>query len=415
MQQGAALEGSRESRETALAGLGHVATVSFLASRASPTAGFWIALAGGVALARAGAVRGARWGYGVSLGAMLETVAIMGPARFGVPLTQALTAPLLGVLNTRGTSTLRQVLACAGIRIVQNAVFVAFFIFVLAGGLDAYAASYDAVIRRIPFLPEGTEGALVLTGVGLIGWAAFASSVQVLFYQRGLRSNEWREPAGATEQPDQDASPRDRRRFDPRAVSVAAVIAFVLLLSSTEWAVLAAVSAWLVLAWLTSRPERGVAAAGVVIAAMLALGVLSFTLIGGIAVQDALRRAARAGLLVLVATWLRAAAGSEGIREVSQRTLGRLRWVPSVPEAIVVLDRLGAGRQLGTAARAIRDRLRSVPKQPQPILDAVLAWVVTESARFRPPPPEAPQALTVRAVDLALVALALAPVAALIT
>lgn len=391
-----------------------MATVSFLASRASPTAGFWIALAGGVALARAGAVRGARWGYGVSLGAMLETVAIMGPARFGVPLTQALTAPLLGVLNARSTSTLRQVLACAAIRIVQNAVFVAFFIYVLAGGLDAYAASYDAVIKRVHFLPQGTEGALVLTGAGLIGWAAFASTVQVLFYRRGLKSDGWREPASTTAKPDQDASPRDTRRFDPRAVSVAAVFAFALLLSSTEWAVLAAVSAWLVLAWLTSRPERGVAAAGVVIAAMLALGVLSFTLIGGIAVQHALRRAARAGLLVLVATWLRAAAGSAGIREVSRRTLGRLRWVPSVPEAIVVLDRLGGGRQLGAAARSIRDRLRAVPKQPRAVLDAVLAWVVTESAHFQAPPPEGPQALTVGAADLVLIALALAPVAALL-
>jgi hypothetical protein len=53
-----------------------------------------------------------------------------------------------------------------------------------------------------------------------------------------------------------------------------------------------------------------------------------------------------------------------------------------------------------------------VPKQPRPVLDAVLAWVVAESARFRAPPPEEPQALAVRAADLALVALALAPVAA---
>src|SRR6266581_234853 len=42
------------------AGLAHVATVSFLASRASPAFGFWIALAGGVALARVGQRDGAR-------------------------------------------------------------------------------------------------------------------------------------------------------------------------------------------------------------------------------------------------------------------------------------------------------------------------------------------------------------------
>src|ERR671922_1307667 len=93
------------------AGLAHVATVSFLASRVSPTAGFWIALAGGVALARAGARWGARWGYGASIASMLETVAIMGPARFGVPFTQALTAPLLGVLEARNATVPAQVVA----------------------------------------------------------------------------------------------------------------------------------------------------------------------------------------------------------------------------------------------------------------------------------------------------------------
>src|SRR5438093_8997882 len=85
-------------------GPAHVATVSFLASRVSPTAGFWIALSGGVALARTGARWGARWGYGAAIASMLETVAIMGPARFGVPFTQALTAPLLGTMEERGAA-----------------------------------------------------------------------------------------------------------------------------------------------------------------------------------------------------------------------------------------------------------------------------------------------------------------------
>ena len=67
-------------------GLAHVATASFLASRISPTAGFWIALAGGLALARIGEQRGARVGYGASIAAMLQTVAVMGPIRFGVPV-----------------------------------------------------------------------------------------------------------------------------------------------------------------------------------------------------------------------------------------------------------------------------------------------------------------------------------------
>ena len=71
------------------AGPAHVGVVSFLAARAAPTGGFWIALAGGVALARVAERRGARLGFGASAAAMLETVAIIGPARLGVPLTQA--------------------------------------------------------------------------------------------------------------------------------------------------------------------------------------------------------------------------------------------------------------------------------------------------------------------------------------
>ena len=85
------------------AGPAQVATISFLASRAAPAGGFWIALAGGVALARVAQRQGARQGFGASIAAMLETVALMGPARFGVPLTQAITAPMLGRLEARGT------------------------------------------------------------------------------------------------------------------------------------------------------------------------------------------------------------------------------------------------------------------------------------------------------------------------
>ena len=57
---------------------------------------------GGVALARVAERRGARLGFGASVAAMLETVAIIGPARFGIPLTQAATAPMLGRLEARG-------------------------------------------------------------------------------------------------------------------------------------------------------------------------------------------------------------------------------------------------------------------------------------------------------------------------
>ena len=60
-------------------GLAHVATVSFLAARAAPSMQFWIALAGGIALARTAARHGLRTGYGASAAAMLQTTAVMGP------------------------------------------------------------------------------------------------------------------------------------------------------------------------------------------------------------------------------------------------------------------------------------------------------------------------------------------------
>ena len=140
------------------AGPAHVATVSFLASRAVPTGGFWVALAGGVALARVSQRRGAREGYGASIAAMLESVAIIGPARVSVPFTQALTAPLLGRLEARSVSPLLQALACGLIRLLHNASVTAFFIWVIAGGLDAYAGTYDALGGRIG-LEVGTHGA----------------------------------------------------------------------------------------------------------------------------------------------------------------------------------------------------------------------------------------------------------------
>ena len=193
---------------------------------------------------------------------MLQTVAIMGPARFGVPFTQALTAPLLGRLEARGGRASAQMLACAAIRLVQTAVFVAFFVLVLAGGVDAYTDTYDSIARRLPLLPEGTEAALIATGVGLLVWAAFASTVQVLVYRRGLHG--W--PARQRVTTPRDAAPetvRPRpRRFDPRAIALAAAIAFALLLASTAWALLAAVAAWLALAWCAARGDRDVVPVG---------------------------------------------------------------------------------------------------------------------------------------------------------
>jgi hypothetical protein len=370
------------------AGPAHVAVVSFLAARAAPTGGFWIALAGGVALARTAERRGARLGFGASAAAMLETVAIIGPARVGIPLTQAATAPMLGRLEARGVAVLPQILACAAIRLLHNAATTAFFIWVITGGLDAYAGTYDAIGRRIG-IHVGTADALALTAAGLLAWAAFASTVQVLVYRRGLHS--WDRlaaddaicisPAIRRECRSHDQSGARQRRVDPRAITLAAAVAFALLLSSTSWPLLAAVAVALAIAWIAVETDKEPLPTGLIFAAILAAGAFAFALGGGLGLDVAARRATRAALLVMVATWMRAAAGAEGLREVSRRVLGRLRRLPAAKEAALVLDQIEGEGRLATAGRALADRLSGVRMRPLPFLDAVLSWVVRESER----------------------------------
>ncbi|HEV2874345.1 MAG TPA: hypothetical protein VGW14_04290, partial [Thermoleophilaceae bacterium] len=353
------------SHDTA-AGPAHVAVVSFLAARAAPTGGFWIALAGGVALARTAERRGARLGFGASAAAMLETVAIIGPARFGIPLTQAATAPMLGRLEARGVAVLPQILACAAIRMLHNAATTAFFIWVIAGGLDAYAGTYDAIGRRIG-IEVGTADALALTAAGLLAWAAFASTVQVLVYRRGLHGWD-RLATSAGDESDVDraiggqhnardgsaAGPASqRRRFDPRAITLAAAVGFALLLSGTSWPLLAAVGLALAIAWVAAPTDREPVPTGLAFAAILAGGALAFALGGGLGLDEAARRATRAALLVMVATWMRAAAGAEGLREVSRRALGKLRRIPAANEAALVLDGIESEDRLVAADRAL--------------------------------------------------------------
>jgi hypothetical protein len=396
------------------AGPAHVAVVSFLAARAAPSGGFWIALAGGVALARVAQRRGARPGFGASIAAMLETVAIIGPARFGIPLTQAMTAPLLGRLEARGWPPLPQIAVCTVVRILHNGVTTAFFIWVITGGLDAYAGTYDAIGRRIG-IDVGTADALVLTAIGLLAWGVFASVVQVLVYRRGLA--QWPDEEDDTGFVDGDIrrqrSADARRRFDPRAITLTAAVLFVVLLASTEWIVLGTVALFLGAAWAISRPDREPLPTGLLFAAILAAGALIFALGGGLGIDVALRRALRAALIVMVATWLRAAAGAEGLREVFRRALGRLRAIPSLPEATEVLDRIAAEGRLAAAASSLGEQLKDVALRPIPFCDAVLAWVVSEARAFRPQPPGPPAQLALRAVNLLLVVPAAGALAAL--
>ena len=154
-----------ETPPTTPTGLAHVATVTFLAARAAPSAQFWLALAGGIGLARTAALKGARIGYGASAAAMLQTVAVMGPARINAPLTQALTAPMLGALHRRGTSVPVQIVACFAIRLAHYVVLTAALVWIVLGGLDAYAGSDDALTGWLGILPEGQRGALIVTAV----------------------------------------------------------------------------------------------------------------------------------------------------------------------------------------------------------------------------------------------------------
>ncbi|HEV3002621.1 MAG TPA: hypothetical protein VGW75_17930 [Solirubrobacteraceae bacterium] len=401
------------------AGLGHVATASFLASRVAPTGGFAVALAGGVAIARAAQRGGFRSGAGTSAAAILQTVAIMGPARVGIPLTQAVSAPVLGWMEARGRGTVAQALAAAAIRLAHHVVGVLFYVWLILG-IDAYAGSYDRLLGWLPLLPEGRTGALIATALAILGWTVGASVVQAVVYRRGLR--RW--PADGSPSPLSDVSLGAARavparapavavavapRFDPRAVVLAAVVAFAVLVASTAWALLGAVAAWLAVAWALSRGDRAPVPAGLVLTAALAGTTLVFGLAGGLGVDVTLRRTVRAALLVLVATWLRSAAGEDGLREVFRRMLRRVRRVPVARETEEVLGALGSPGTLAASGRRLLERLRGVPaKRPVPLADAVLDWVAGEAGHHAAAPPEPPRVLRARARDGALVALAVA-------
>jgi hypothetical protein len=168
-------------------------------------------------------------------------------------------------------------------------------------------------------------------------------------------------------------------------------------------------AAWLAAAWILARSDAEPLKAGAVFAAILAAGAFTFALGGGLGLDAALRRALRAALLVLAATWLRAAAGAEGLREVARRALRRVGRVPGASEASSVLDSIDSERRLAEAARGLIDRVGEARKRPRDLLDAVLAWVVRESSEFEPAPRAPPQPLNARAQDYLLIATACAP------
>lgn len=360
-----------------------MATVSFLASRLVPSGSFWFALTGGATLARDAERRGARSGYASALAAMLQTMALLGPLRFSAPLTQALSAPLLGAMHRRGRGRAALFAVCLVIRLVQYAAFTAFTIWILLGP-KAFAGSYNATIGSIGVLPRGLAGALLITAVTNLAAAIFYSAVQIVVYRQALE--RWPSAAGkaAADDPGGREAAPERAGVDARAALAAAAIVTSVLLISHAWTVLAAASLWLAAAAVFARHgDREILRVGLLLAGIVAVGTLGGSLIGGLGATDAGSRAVRAALLVAVATWLRLAATSSGLREAFRRGLLRFRRLRVAHEAAELLGQLESDRLLAASAHALRDRLRNVRLRPAPVADAVLDWAAREAASVR--------------------------------
>ena len=394
-------------------GLAHVATVSFLASRAAPSLQFFFALGGGISLARAAYAGGARAGHGASLAAILQTVAVMGPARVNAPLTQAITAPMMGRLQARGAHPLTEFLACLVLRLIHYTFVLAIFIWIVLGGVDEYVESFETLTGWLGVVPQGRTAAIVFALLGQVVWAVFFSVVQVIVYRRALR--DW-PPAPAFAPPVAPALGNERgsERFDPRAIVLAAVVATVLLLTGHSWLLLGGVTLWLVPAWFLSRPDNEAIPLGLALAGLLAFATLMGGLLSGAGLELTLQRIVRAVLLVAVATWMRAAAGTGGLREAFRRMLERVRFIPSVREAVTVLGGLDPGPKLIAAGRAAAARFSEVDLRPAPLCDTLVGWVAEEAVGYAPGDAPAPARLRLRAVDGVLVMLTFAPALALL-
>ncbi|HEV2075265.1 MAG TPA: hypothetical protein VGR10_03420, partial [Thermoleophilaceae bacterium] len=96
----------------------------------------------------------------------------------------------------------------------------------------------------------------------------------------------------------------------------------------------------------------------------------------------AVRRAARVALLVLIAVWLRSAAGADGLRAISLRAVRRLRRLPALALAAQVLGASAGVGNYGDSARNLGRRMRSARKRPRPLLGAVLGWITAEAGRL---------------------------------
>jgi len=370
-----------------LSGMANVTALTFLAARAVPL-GWVVAVVGGVPLARAAQRRGARAGWATALASLVETMAIMGPARMSIPLPHALSAPLLGALHARGRSLVLLALAGAAVRSVYYAATSTFSIVVLIG-LEAYVGSYEQLRGLLDFLPEGRAAALWVTAVGLLAWSLAAGLVQAWVVRRGLR--QWDDAAAQHRAPvgvdgSLAATVGEAHRRAGTLVLVAGVL-FVVVLSSTDARVLGVAALLLAVAWAATPADLRTLRRGLLLALPLALSTAAFVVMGGIGLDAALSRGVRVLLLVLTAVWLHRAAGSAGLRERTLRLVRRLRRFPTLALAGAVLSASVADGDVGGAARRLGARLRHV-RRPRPALDASLAWMTDESLRLASSAPD---------------------------
>ena len=170
-------------------------------------------LAGGAAVAREAEERaGCASGYASSAAAMLETVAIVGPAateRAAHPGRERAAAPER--CTHAGGAGFTQFLACLAIRLVHYAILTAFAVLILLGP-KAYAGIYRTLFGWIPFLPRGLEGALILTAIGNVLFAILFSVIQTGFYRHALTGWIGRTPEDPRHARAPGRADADRRR-----------------------------------------------------------------------------------------------------------------------------------------------------------------------------------------------------------
>src|SRR3954451_2624609 len=237
--------------------------------------------------------------------------------------------------------------------------------------------------------------------------------MQVAGYRRALLA--WPQaPAHVAPRPAAPVVPSASVERDPRPLALVAAVAFVLLVVSTAPVVLAAVAVWLGVAWLVARPDARTARLGAGLAALLALSALVAGFLADLGMQASAERAARAALLVLVATWLRGATGPEGMRSLFGSVLRRFHRLGWAREAARLLARLDSADQLTAAGRALMDELRDVEHRPAPVADAATRWVVAEAARGAVGEARPVARLLPRRADRAVMVLSVLPVVGLV-